>query len=84
MAWAGLLCKDIYMAKSSKFRHNPDLGKTDVTDPLHSEFSKDTDIILINDGKVGINLERNIIGACLLYTSPSPRDVEESRMPSSA
>ena len=26
----------------------------------------------------------NIRGACLLYTSPSPRDVEESRMPSSA
>mgnify|MGYP003312364431 CR=1 FL=1 len=26
----------------------------------------------------------NIYGNCLLYTSPSPRDVEESRMPSSA
>ena len=26
----------------------------------------------------------NHIGYCLLYTSPSPRDVEESRMPSSA
>ena len=25
-----------------------------------------------------------IINSCLLYTSPSPRDVEESRMPSSA
>ena len=25
-----------------------------------------------------------IMGGCLLYTSPSPRDVEESRMPSSA
>ena len=25
-----------------------------------------------------------LYGACLLYTSPSPRDVEESRMPSSA
>ena len=25
-----------------------------------------------------------IFGICLLYTSPSPRDVEESRMPSSA
>ena len=25
-----------------------------------------------------------IVAACLLYTSPSPRDVEESRMPSSA
>ena len=24
------------------------------------------------------------VGLCLLYTSPSPRDVEESRMPSSA
>ena len=24
------------------------------------------------------------IGSCLLYTSPSPRDVEEARMPSSA
>ena len=24
------------------------------------------------------------LGTCLLYTSPSPRDVEESRMPSSA
>ena len=24
------------------------------------------------------------VGSCLLYTSPSPRDVEESRMPSSA
>ena len=26
----------------------------------------------------------NVLMACLLYTSPSPRDVEESRMPSSA
>ena len=25
-----------------------------------------------------------ILNGCLLYTSPSPRDVEESRMPSSA
>ena len=25
-----------------------------------------------------------LIYSCLLYTSPSPRDVEESRMPSSA
>ena len=26
----------------------------------------------------------NAVVNCLLYTSPSPRDVEESRMPSSA
>ena len=30
------------------------------------------------------NLINNEISTCLLYTSPSPRDVEESRMPSSA
>ena len=29
-------------------------------------------------------LEPAVLGTCLLYTSPSPRDVEESRMPSSA
>ena len=32
---------------------------------------------VIQDGKV-------IDGACLLYTSPSPRDMRRSRMPSSA
>ena len=28
--------------------------------------------------------DRVVVHSCLLYTSPSPRDVEESRMPSSA
>ena len=32
--------------------------------------------VIVKDGK--------IIGDCLLYTSPSPRDTERSRMPSSA
>ena len=31
-----------------------------------------------------IYIERYLSSDCLLYTSPSPRDVEESRMPSSA
>ena len=29
-------------------------------------------------------IDENLFNTCLLYTSPSPRDVEESRMPSSA
>ena len=32
----------------------------------------------------GVPSVDNILNDCLLYTSPSPRDVEESRMPSSA
>ena len=31
-----------------------------------------------------IPISPSVSQACLLYTSPSPRDVEESRMPSSA
>jgi len=31
-----------------------------------------------------IMTDKEKYGDCLLYTSPSPRDVEESRMPSSA
>ena len=29
-------------------------------------------------------VERNVFNGCLLYTSPSPRDKRQSRMPSSA
>ena len=29
-------------------------------------------------------VDEDELDTCLLYTSPSPRDVEESRMPSSA
>ena len=34
--------------------------------------------------KIGQMNQLSPYGSCLLYTSPSPRDVEESRMPSSA
>ena len=30
------------------------------------------------------SIKPDVVICCLLYTSPSPRDVEESRMPSSA
>ena len=47
--------------------------------------------IVVGDGaeaQPGAVVEVHYVGAeyetCLLYTSPSPRDVEESRMPSSA
>ena len=39
---------------------------------------------LINHGHVRVNGKKVNISSCLLYTSPSPRDVEEYRMPSSA
>ena len=59
-----------------------------ITDP--SYFGQIITFTYPEIGNTGINFEdsesdnsvRGII--CLLYTSPSPRDVEESRMPSSA
>ena len=32
----------------------------------------------------GLQIERRLLDDCLLYTSPSPRDRQKSRMPSSA
>ena len=48
-----------------------DAGKTTLTERILYYTGKTYKIGEVHDG-------------CLLYTSPSPRDVEESRMPSSA
>ena len=39
---------------------------------------------LLAAGVVGDNVGRRRVYVCLLYTSPSPRDRQKSRMPSSA
>ena len=39
---------------------------------------------IANGKPVVVNSAGTVSVVCLLYTSPSPRDVEESRMPSSA
>ena len=51
--------------------------------PQYSDILSRKEVDLATDLGKGIELRVPII-ACLLYTSPSPRDVEESRMPSSA
>ena len=49
-----------------------------------------TEISVLVTGESGVGKEsipkitHQFSHSCLLYTSPSPRDVEESRMPSSA
>ena len=41
--------------------------------------------LLIQDGAVaGVGVGLDLTKSCLLYTSPSPRDLSTSRMPSSA
>ena len=48
------------------------------------EFERYTNGVSMRDAAdVGV-IDYKFNEGCLLYTSPSPRDVEESRMPSSA
>ena len=53
-------------------------------------FPGNSNLQFDNDNAVGLRIGWILAvgsgryGTCLLYTSPSPRDVEESRMPSSA
>ena len=61
-------------------------GEQDVGSTV--EMSKELDNIIQNSQLKIIEDGKHLCGIecadCLLYTSPSPRDVEESRMPSSA
>ena len=56
--------------------------------PKHIDGIDEIEYLIINDGsrddtvKVAKNWGVNYV--CLLYTSPSPRDLSTSRMPSSA
>ena len=50
----------------------------------HSKFAKGSNIIVINGSEITRDMPPGHSNACLLYTSPSPRDGLLSRMPSSA
>ena len=55
-----------------------------VTDPNFAENENFVDILaILKKSHVEFSVFSNIKG-CLLYTSPSPRDLSTSRMPSSA
>ena len=49
-----------------------------------SQFEKVLDIVVTQAGFYGIPKSIAMPRVCLLYTSPSPRDLSTSRMPSSA
>ena len=57
-------------------------------DPVYAKkLGVNTEELLISQpdaGEQALEIADTLVKSCLLYTSPSPRDVEESRMPSSA
>ena len=68
-------------------------GELDPTQRLEISPVLDNAVIAVDNSpafqetkakKTYLTTVKNELDTCLLYTSPSPRDVEESRMPSSA
>ena len=71
------LCSEVSSGIDWQYVRSGD-GFTDVS-------SERFEIIFESDNYLQLNLAGTLPdNRCLLYTSPSPRDVEESRMPSSA
>ena len=70
----------------TKFDQSNDTWKTFRYDPKDANSISSDEILTIaedNAGRIWIGTEDGL-NACLLYTSPSPRDATLSRMPSSA
>ena len=71
-------------------------GLFDASVTVHRLF--DTDLVLMSPRSMSsismsgfprrrliqVMAHKDVVGTCLLYTSPSPRDLSTSRMPSSA
>ena len=66
----------------------PGEGDTEVSIDLRENYEPDYSILAVREISKTDNgnlfTQFSLFNTCLLYTSPSPRDVEESRMPSSA
>ena len=82
--------KSIFTALNSMqiLKNNQSVTSQNLSNTNVPGFKKD---IHANFGSLYLDREKGIdprvyalSDVCLLYTSPSPRDVEESRMPSSA
>ena len=57
----------------------------EIIQELKNKLSLESDQDIVKKAvESALQMKNNDLISCLLYTSPSPRDVEESRMPSSA
>ena len=54
------------------------------TEPVLMESEPEPELVLLDLHVQPLNQNHAAYGTCLLYTSPSPRDRQKSRMPSSA
>ena len=79
VSWGGA-----YSKSQLKAYHEPYSAKTGVT--ILNDDSSSTAVAQLRAMNEAKNITWDVVDveACLLYTSPSPRDKRQSRMPSSA
>ena len=67
-------------------QYHPDVNKEPGAEEKFKEIGKAYEALADPETRARYDQfgEAGLGGACLLYTSPSPRDAESSRMPSSA
>ena len=87
--WFSKLKKaEIYNPKASYIASSDIFKDFNLKAPLHLQKHSSKDLLFKSINAAGhtdsLKVYQELLSACLLYTSPSPRDVEESRMPSSA
>ena len=73
-----------YLGYSSNFSIYDTQDSERLISSIIKELKLDKDLYKYRTIRNRISSLKNNLVTCLLYTSPSPRDVEESRMPSSA
>ena len=73
------IAKDFFVPKPCSFETLNEAHSKDYILKI-----KDKSLDLLSQKKIGFPLNDSVVQSCLLYTSPSPRDKRQSRMPSSA
>ena len=65
------------------FRLNTKCGEL-MSEIANQQAKVDAALDRSMEDQVGTRIKKQFLSTCLLYTSPSPRDRQKSRMPSSA
>ena len=81
-AMSTFAANDAFVIQHNKEGHSYTVGHNEFSDLTSTEFAKM--YTGWRDADNQINRKKNYDMSCLLYTSPSPRDKRQSRMPSSA
>ena len=76
------------MLDLKEISYQPQTGERKIIDNLNLKVHENEIILICGNSGSGkttlLEIISGLINPCLLYTSPSPRDISGSRMPSSA